>query len=197
MDKTFNDSFRDSLLTGFIDKSLESDALYQPELIINRKIPRKKVLSKIITELENCENFYISVAFVTTGGIATLINTFKSLEEKGVKGKILVSQYLNFTQPEALRRLSQFKNINLKIITKENSHSKGYIFKHSDYYNLIIGSSNLTSSALSTNKEWNMKVSARNSSSIVDKVINEFQDDFEIGEVVNETRWRGFAIRDY
>jgi superfamily II DNA or RNA helicase/SOS-response transcriptional repressor LexA len=187
MDKTFNDSFRDSLLTGFIDKSLESDALYQPELIINRKIPRKKVLSKIITELENCENFYISVAFVTTGGIATLINTFKSLEEKGVKGKILVSQYLNFTQPEALRRLSQFKNINLKIITKENSHSKGYIFKHSDYYNLIIGSSNLTSSALSTNKEWNMKVSARNSSSIVDKVINEFQDDFEIGEVVNES----------
>jgi superfamily II DNA or RNA helicase/SOS-response transcriptional repressor LexA len=52
---------------------------------------------------------------------------------------------------------------------------------------LVIGSSNLTSSALSTNKEWNMKVSARNSSSLVDKVINEFQDDFEIGEIVNET----------
>lgn len=186
MDKTFNDNFKDSLLTGFFDNSLESDALYQPELIVNRKIPRKKVLSTIIKELENCESFYISVAFVTTGGVATLINTFKSLEEKGVKGKILVSQYLNFTQPEALKRLGQFKNIDLKIITKENSHSKGYIFKYSNYYNLIIGSSNLTSSALSTNKEWNMKVSARNSSSIVDKVINEFQSDFEIGEIVNE-----------
>ncbi|ADV50041.1 type III restriction protein res subunit [Cellulophaga algicola DSM 14237] len=187
MDKIFNNDFRDSLLTGFIDKSLESDALYQPELLVNRKIPRKKVLTTIIKELENCESFYISVAFVTTSGVATLINTFKTLEEKGVKGKILVSQYLNFTQPEALKRLLQFQNIELKIITKEDSHSKGYIFKHSEYYNLVIGSSNLTSSALSTNKEWNMKVSARYSSSLVDKVINEFQDDFEIGEIVDET----------
>ncbi|QVY67192.1 DUF3427 domain-containing protein [Polaribacter sp. Q13] len=186
MNKVFNDSFKNSLLTGFIDKDLDSEALYQPELLVNRKIPRKKVLSTIIKELENCESFYISVAFVTTSGVAALINTFKILDDKGVKGKILVSQYLNFTQPEALKRLSQFKNIELKIVTKENSHSKGYIFKHSDYYNLVIGSSNLTSSALSTNKEWNMKVSARNSSSIVDKVITEFQDDFRIGEIVNE-----------
>lgn len=186
MNKSFNENFKDSLLTGFIDKTLESDALYQPELLINRKIPRKKVLSTIIKELETCESFFISVAFVTTSGVAALINTLKILNEKGVKGKILVSQYLNFTQPEALKRLSQFKNIELKIVTKENSHSKGYIFKHSNYYNLVIGSSNLTSSALSTNKEWNMKVSARNSSSIVDKVIKEFQDDFKIGEIVNE-----------
>ena len=186
MNKSFNKNFKDSLLTGFIDKTLDSDILYQPELLVNRKIPRKKVLSTIINELENCESFFISVAFVTTGGVATLINTFESLEKKGVKGKILVSQYLNFTQPEALKRLSQFKNIELKIITKENSHSKGYIFKYPDYYNLIIGSSNLTSSALSTNKEWNMKVSARNSSSIVDKVINEFESDFEIGINVTE-----------
>ncbi|WP_343330398.1 DUF3427 domain-containing protein [Polaribacter staleyi] len=187
MSKTFNDDFKESVLTGFIDKSLESDALYQPELLVNRKIPRKKVLTTIIKELENCESFFISVAFVTTSGVAALINTFKFLEEKGVKGKVLVSQYLNFTHPEALKRLLKFKNIELKIITKENSHSKGYIFKHSEYYNLVIGSSNLTSSALSTNKEWNMKVSARNSSSIVDKVINEFQNDFEIGEIVNQT----------
>ncbi|PQB06265.1 hypothetical protein BST83_03020 [Polaribacter filamentus] len=187
MNKSFNDNFKGSLLTGFIDKSLDSDALYQPELLVNRKIPRKKVLTTIIKELESCESFFISVAFVTTSGVAALINTFKKLEGKSVKGKILVSQYLNFTQPEALKRLLQFPNIELKIITKENSHSKGYIFKHSEYYNLVIGSSNLTSSALSTNKEWNIKVSARNSSSLVDKVIKEFQDDFEIGEIVNET----------
>lgn len=186
MDKTFSESFKNSLLTGFIDKSIESDALYHPELLINRKIPIKKVLTSIISELENCENFYISVAFVTTSGVATLINTFDLLEKKGVKGKILVSQYLNFTQPAALKRLSQFNNIDLRIITKENSHSKGYIFQYPDYYNLIIGSSNLTSSALATNKEWNMKVSARNSSSIVDKVINEFKNDFELAEKVTE-----------
>ena len=118
MNKVFDDNFKDSLLTGFIDKSLDSDALYQPELLVNRKIPRKKVLSTIIKELEKCESFYISVAFVTTSGVSALINTFQKLENKGIKGKILVSQYLNFTQPEALKRLCQFKNIELKIVLK-------------------------------------------------------------------------------
>jgi len=171
-------AFNESLQTGFVDKNVLSEVLYRPELLVNQKTPPKKVLSTIIQELENCHEFFISVAFVTTGGVATLINSFKELEEKGIQGKILVSQYLNFTQPEALKRLSQFRNIELRIATKGNSHSKGYIFKTKEYYNLIIGSSNLTDTALSTNKEWNLKVSALDSSGIAVKVINEFDSDF-------------------
>lgn len=186
MSKLIIEEFQKSLHTGFIDKTSKSEVLYQPELLTNQKAPKKKVLSTIIQELNNCVGFFISVAFVTTSGVATLINTLKSLEERGIKGKILVSQYLNFTQPEALRRLSNFKNIELKIATKENSHSKGYIFKSATYYNLIIGSSNLTASALATNKEWNLKVSAVHSSSIVEKVLGEFESDFNTGIEVTE-----------
>jgi HKD family nuclease len=178
MDKSLLEEFQKSLQTGFIDKTSISEVLYQPELLVNRKRPPKKVLTTIIQELNNCEGFFISVAFVTADGVATLINSLKMLESKGIKGKILVSQYLNFTQPEALKKLARFKNIELKIATKENSHSKGYIFKTSDYYNLIIGSSNLTASALSTNKEWNLKVSGLQSSAIVEKVFGEFESDF-------------------
>lgn len=170
-----------SLQTGFVDKSIHSEFIYQPELVVNRKNPRKKVLTTIINELENCDEFFISVAFATAGGVATLINNFKILEDRGVKGKILVSQYLNFTQPQALKRLLQFKNIELRIAVSENSHSKGYIFKTKSHYNLIIGSSNLTQSALATNKEWNLKVSAIGTSNIVDKVLEEFELDFEKG----------------
>ena len=179
--------FQKSLQTGFIDKDSLSDVLYQPELLVNNKSPRKKVLSSIIQELENCEGFYISVAFVTTSGVATLINTLKKLEDKGIKGKVLVSQYLNFTQPEALRRLLQFENIDLRIATKGSSHSKGYIFKTKEYYNLIIGSSNLTASALATNKEWNLKVSALHTSGIVEKVLGEFDADFLNSIAVTES----------
>lgn len=184
MSKSLINSFEKSLETGFIDKTSISEVLYQPELLVNRKRPPKKVLSNIIQELNFCDGFCISVAFVTTSGVATLINSLKSLEERGIKGKILVSQYLNFTQPEALKRLSKFKNIELKIATKENSHSKGYIFKTPEYYNLIIGSSNLTASALATNKEWNLKVSALHSSAIVEKVLGEFESDFARGVAV-------------
>jgi len=178
--------FNESLQTGYVDKSVLSDVIYQPELLVNQKVPPKKVLSTIIQELENCDEFFISVAFVTTSGVATIINTLKGLEKRKVKGKILVSQYLNFTQPEALRKLSKFRNIDLRIATKGNAHSKGYLFRTKEYHNLIIGSSNLTAQALSTNKEWNLKVSAMHDSRIVEKVLQEFQSDFDQGTKVTE-----------
>ena len=175
----FINQFKKSLETGFIDKNIGSEFLYQPKLLVNSKNPRKKVLSSLLWELQTCESFFISVAFVTTGGVATIINALHELEQRNVEGKIVVSQYLNFTQPEALRRLLQFKNIQLKIATKVDAHSKGYIFKKKDHYSLIVGSSNLTQTALSSNKEWNLQVSAIENSKIIHKVQQEFENDFK------------------
>jgi superfamily II DNA or RNA helicase/SOS-response transcriptional repressor LexA len=179
-----NQIFNESLQTGFVDKTILSNADFQPELLTNQKNPPKKVLSSILHEFDNCSQFFISVAFATTSGVATIINKLKELEVREIKGQILVSQYLNFTQPEALKRLLQFKNVELRIATTGNSHSKGYIFKNKEYYNLIVGSSNLTAQALATNKEWNIKVSALDESGLVEKVLKEFKSDFEKGIVV-------------
>jgi superfamily II DNA or RNA helicase/HKD family nuclease/SOS-response transcriptional repressor LexA len=176
--------FNTSLQTGYVDKAILSSVEYQPELLVNQKHPPKKVLSSILHELENCNQFYISVAFVTTSGVATIINHLKELENRKIKGEILVSQYLNFTQPEALKRLLQFKNIDLRIATTGNAHAKGYIFKSKEHYNLIVGSSNLTAQALATNKEWNLKISALDESSLVERVLKEFRSDFEKGTLV-------------
>jgi len=174
----FITQFRESLETGFIDKSLGSEFLYQPKLLVNSKEPRKKILSSLLWEFQTCESFFISVAFVTASGVATIINVLHELEQRRIKGKIVVSQYLNFTQPEALRKLLQFKNIDLRIATKVDAHSKGYLFKKKDHYNLIVGSSNLTQNALSSNKEWNLQVSAIETSKIIHKVLKEFNNDF-------------------
>jgi len=188
MSDEFIDEFLKSLKTGYLDKDVLSNILFRPKFLVNnKKQPRKKVLTSILREFETCTSFYISVAFVTTGGVAAIINTLQSLEAKGISGKILVSQYLNFTQPEALRRLLQFKNIELRIATKDNSHSKGYIFKTDNCYNLIIGSSNLTQSALSTNKEWNLEVSATPNSEIAGKILYEFNKDFNDSTIVDES----------
>ena len=96
--------FSDSLQTGFVDKDVFSEAIYQPELLVNQKKPQRKVLTTILQELENCDAFYISVAFATTSGVASIINTLEAIEKRGVKGQVLVSQYLNFTHPEALKK---------------------------------------------------------------------------------------------
>lgn len=181
-----NEIFNKSLQTGYVDKTIISDENFHPKLLVNQKKPPKKVLLTLLKELENCEEFYISVAFVTASGVATIINKLKELEKSNIKGQILVSQYLNFTQPEALKRLLQFKNIDLRIATSGNAHSKGYIFKKNNHYNLIVGSSNLTAQALTTNKEWNIKVSALDNSGIVEKLLNEFHSDFKNATIVDE-----------
>jgi len=164
----------DSLITGFIDKNKNSSEEYQPRLLVNDNLNEKKVLSQIIHELKMCEEFYFSVAFITNSGIAALFNTLKELEDRGIKGKILTSQYLNFTEPRALERLLRFSNLEVCIVTEENLHAKGYIFKKNDKYTIIIGSSNWTQNALSVNKEWNLKISSMENGVIVYNTLEEF-----------------------
>lgn len=181
-----NDEFYKNIKAGFIEKSIDSSGEYIPRLLTNERSAGVKVLSSIIAELNSCEEFWFSVAFLTNGGLQSLLNTFKELQNKKIKGKILVSQYLNFTQPEALKRLLKFNNIELRINTNDNFHSKGYLFKKGEYYNLIVGSSNLTATALSTNKELNLKVSAKIDSYIIQKALYEFGNDFKGSSIVDE-----------
>ena len=182
-----NDEFYNNIRSGFIEKSIDSSGEFIPRLLTNERSEGVKVLSSIIAELNSCEEFWFSVAFLTKGGLQTLVNTFKELQNHQIKGKILVSQYLNFTQPEALKRLLKFENIELRINTNENFHSKGYLFKRDGFYNLIVGSSNLTASALSTNKELNLKVSAKDESYIIKKALMEFSSDFNFSTIVDHT----------
>lgn len=174
-----------SLHTGFINQLIHSKNEYLPRLLINDKKVGCKVLTTIESQLQSCDHFWFSVAFATTSGVATLINCLNALEKKGVRGNILVSQYLNFTHPEALKRLLQLPNIDLKIAVTGDFHSKGYLFSHGEIYDLIIGSSNLTSNALCANIELNLKISATKGSSIIVNAIEQFTNEFNKAVPVN------------
>lgn len=58
----------------------------------------------------------MSVAFVTMSGITPLLEVFKDLEKRGVKGKILTTDYLVFSEPKAIKKLNEYKNIDKQII---------------------------------------------------------------------------------
>lgn len=145
-----------------------------PKLIINDYSKGDKVLSEIINEFNKCKEFFISVAFITYSGLLPLLQTLEKLNKKGVKGKILTTDYLNFSEPKALKKLLSFPNIEVKVYSKENFHTKGYIFKDEDNYKIIVGSSNLTQSALTQNKEWNLKISSLEEGALTEEIISEF-----------------------
>ncbi|MDS1002025.1 DEAD/DEAH box helicase [Clostridium sporogenes] len=160
--------------TGLVNKLIDSNLALTPKLVVNDYSKGSKVLSEIISELNKCEEFFISVAFITNSGILPLLETLKFLNKKGIKGKILTTDYLNFSEPKALKKLLEFPNIEIKLYSKENFHTKGYIFRYKDHYKLIVGSSNLTQTALTKNKEWNLKVSSLEEGSLTEGVISEF-----------------------
>ncbi|BDR78850.1 hypothetical protein K154307017_17830 [Clostridium tetani] len=108
--------------TGLINKLIDSNLALTPRLIVNDYSKGSKVLSEIISELDKCEEFFISVAFITNSGILPLLETLKVLNKRGIKGKILTTDYLNFSEPKALKRLLEFSNIEIKLYSKENFH---------------------------------------------------------------------------
>ena len=171
----YNKNIIDGAKTAFIDETYQSYDEFKPEFIINKK--GEKVLNSIKEELGKCDEFYISVAFITMGGLTPLLQDLKELEEKNIKGKILTTDYLNFTEPKALRKLNEFENIEVKLYTEESEgfHTKGYIFKQKAVYQAIVGSSNLTMNALTINKEWNIGFSSLNNGEILNDIVSEFE----------------------
>ena len=175
-----------SLYTGFVDGNYVSSEKYRPQLLINDSQRGQKVLVTLINELRNCDEFSFSVAFVTNSGVASLINTFKELEEKKVPGRILLSQYQNFTEPTAIKRLKNLENIDLRVMTCGNHHTKGYLFCRDGASVIVVGSSNLTQNALSTNTEWNIKLSTLHSGALFKETAKEFDMMFNRSKRVDE-----------
>ena len=176
-----------SLHNGFIDCNLTSLQQYNPRLLVNDHKRGMKVLTSIEKELMKCDEFYFSVAFITNSGVTALLDTLERLQKKNIKGYIVTSQYQNFTEPVALKRLLGFKNIELKIVTEGNFHAKGYIFKQKEYYSFIIGSSNLTQGALGYNKEWNVKLSSLENGGLMKNLLEEFRHTFDYATLVDGT----------
>ena len=166
--------------TAFIDSTYNSNLAYRPQFVSNNPKEGKKVISSIEDELMVCECFQISVAFITLGGITPLLQTLKELERKNIPGQILTTNYLNFSEPVALEKLNGLKNITLKMYDVETAvggfHTKGYIFKHEEVYRIIIGSSNITGAALTSNREWNTKVVSTEQGEYAFQILEEFND---------------------
>ena len=174
------DEVRLGLETAYIDGSVVSSNVYRPQFVSNNHKEGKKVISSIEDELLACDGFQISVAFITMSGITPLLQTLRELEKKNIKGEILTTNYLNFSEPRALKKLNELSNITLKMYdveaAAEGFHTKGYIFKKEEIYRIIIGSSNITSAALTSNREWNTKLVSTEQGEVAKEIVAEFKE---------------------
>lgn len=98
-----------------------------------------------------------------------LTNPFEKFERK---------RFLYYSKD--LEKLNRLSNITLKMYDVEASgdgfHTKGYIFRKDEIYRIIIGSSNMTKTALTSNREWNTRVVSTEKGEIAQNILDEFNE---------------------
>jgi superfamily II DNA or RNA helicase/HKD family nuclease len=181
------DRFKAGLNYSFFAKNEES-VTFRSRVLTNDRNRDLRVLTAIQFELRHCKSFFWSVAFATAGGVKSVLSQLVELQNRGVSGRILLSTYQTFTQPQALRELMKFPNLEVRLMTEEveRAHWKGYVFEHESSYAVIVGSSNLTEAALSTNRELNVELHMKEESSMFIELQQEFELDWDRSRVLNQ-----------
>lgn len=168
----------------------------EKKLIVNSE--KGNLLRELVKSMVECQRFYFSVAFINYSGMQLLLDPLKEAEKKRIKGKIITSTYLNFTDAKALEKIREFQNVDLKVFVTDKEigfHTKAYIFEYNDHYKVIIGSSNITQSALKSNIEWNVEIIAKEDGRFIQDVLKEYDYLWHMSEDADEdfiTRYEDF-----
>lgn len=190
----FQDTLIKSLKFGFVDNVKYQEGGYSPQILINDPEAKRYVLADLQEELAKCQSFYISVAFITQSGIALIKSQLSDLMDKGIKGKILISPYLDFNDPVAMQELLKLKNVEVRLTPESmQMHAKFYLFEHKGKQVLISGSSNLTHNALKINYEWNIKLTSTYNGELIRATKLEFDKIWDKSDQLTEERISSYA----
>ena len=136
------------------------------------------LLNSIRQKIEKADGIDIIVSFLRFSGLVLLLEKLKEASERGAKIKILTSTYLSITEPFALKVLKKELKDSLEIkLYKDGSrsfHPKSYFFLIDGKWDMIIGSSNISESAMRDGVEWNYELKEKEDK----KEIQFFHDEF-------------------
>src|SRR5699024_3455644 len=146
------------------------------------------LFKQIRTDIASSSTIYILSSFIMRSGVDVIYDDLQEALQKGADIKILTGDYLYVTQPQALLQLLTFKSENFEIrLWRSNGvafHPKSFIFKHREEGAIIVGSSNLSRSALTSGIEWNMRMKRKASMPTFDKAIHQFIELFYAAETM-------------
>ncbi|WP_338472818.1 DEAD/DEAH box helicase family protein [Niallia sp. XMNu-256] len=140
----------------------------------------KRLVDHLLKEIDRANSIYILTSFAMKSGVDILSDSLKQAAERGADIKICTGDYLFITQPEALMAL---KDIHLRIEVRlwqsngTSFHPKAYIFQFNDSGTLIVGSSNLSRSALTSGVEWNLSMDKDSGPETYDSAVKIFLED--------------------
>jgi len=119
------------------------------------------LLPHLLLHLDGSTSCDIAVAFLLDSGARMIVAHLRDLLARGGTARILVGDYLDVTEPAALRRLNDLSgDFTVRVFESRDRgfHLKTYIFQTDVEGIAFVGSSNISASALTGSIEWNYKV---------------------------------------
>jgi HKD family nuclease len=127
------------------------------------------LLPYLIEVMNRAIEIDITVSFILQSGLTLLKDAIEDALCRGCKLRIITSDYLDVTQPIALRGLMHFveRNADVRIYESHGNpgfHMKSYLFikertETEICGSLFVGSSNISKAALTESLEWNWRQS--------------------------------------
>lgn len=145
--------------------------------------------SELKKEILSSNKIDLLVSFIKFKGIIILERELVEFTNRGGELRVITTTYMGASDYKAIQLLSKLKNTQVKIsynTGNERLHAKAYLFKrNTGFHTGYIGSSNFSRSALTDGLEWNLKITTKEVSHIIDKFQKTFDsywqsDDFEL-----------------
>ena len=129
----------------------------------------------------SAKSVYILTSFAMKSGVELLKESLKEAASQGADIKICTGDYLYVTQPEALTALINIHpDIEVRLWRSNgiSFHPKAYIIETHEHGTLIVGSSNLSRSALTSGIEWNLSMEEEVEPEVYEKAVEIFLKDY-------------------
>ena len=135
--------------------------------------------TEIQKELESADRVDLLCSFLKMSGVNSLSEQLKAIKNRGIPFRIITTTYMGATDRKAIDRLVEKYGAEVKISYQGDStrlHAKAWLFhRNTGMSTGYVGSSNLSSAALTDGLEWNVRIS----NPITPGLIREFEGLFE------------------
>ncbi|WP_106589686.1 DEAD/DEAH box helicase family protein [Salsuginibacillus halophilus] len=143
---------------------------------------------KLEKEIDAARGIYILTSFVMKSGVDVLKPALERAVQAGKEIKICAGDYLYVTQPEALASLMELgEGVELRLWHSRGRsfHPKAYLFEQQlDEGTFIVGSSNMSASALTSGVEWNLSVNSSKAPETFAEAMEKFRHIFHAEQTV-------------
>ncbi|HAB34234.1 MAG TPA: restriction endonuclease subunit R [Exiguobacterium sp.] len=174
-------------------------------MIPEAKLTTHHLYDSLVEAIDLAEEVYIVAAFAQKSGVTSLVPAFRRALQRGAEIRLLIGDYLHITDPEALAQLLALDGLSVRFYRsgRRSFHPKAYLFRNAETGLSIVGSSNISNSALRSGIEWNVHLPQAVAPQILDDAIDAFMDLYlsesaeELNPVVLETYRQEYAARQY